>query len=55
MIGHLLGVVLSKRQTGAIPVLAFGVLGWGIGFFVNNLVICNTLMYCGPLSLRALL
>jgi hypothetical protein len=53
MIGHLLGVVLSKRQAGLMTPLAFGILGWGIGFFVNQLVVCNTVMYCGPLSLRA--
>lgn len=39
----------------AIPAFIIGVLGWGIGFFLNQLVACNTVMYCGPLTLPALL
>ncbi|WP_129640923.1 hypothetical protein [Peristeroidobacter agariperforans] len=55
ILGHVLGVAVSKRQANALPVLACGALGWGLGFFLNNLFVCNTVMYCGPLSLRALL
>lgn len=54
-IGHLLGIVLARRHAVAVPMLALGALGWGVGFFLNNLVVCNTVMYCGPLSLKALL
>jgi hypothetical protein len=50
-IGHLLGIVLARRRAVAVPILTLGALGWGLGFFLNQLVVCNTVMYCGPLSL----
>jgi hypothetical protein len=44
---------VRKKQI-AHPFIAFlfGFIGYGVGFFINQLLICNTLMWCGLLSLE---
>ena len=34
-----------------IPALLLGLGGFGVGYFLNQLLVCNTVMWCGPLSL----
>jgi hypothetical protein len=44
--------IVARRMAGASPwaqfLLGFG--GFGLGYFMNQLVICNTVMWCGVLS-----
>lgn len=49
-----LGTVFVTRKKQMIrPFVAFllGFVGCGSGYFINQLVVCNTVMWCGPLSL----
>ena len=56
--GAALGVFLSTylldRQESPSVIFSFlaGLLGFSVGFFLNQLYVCNTDMWCGPLSLR---
>ncbi|MEK0363552.1 hypothetical protein [Pseudomonas sp. CBC3] len=49
--GTLIGAFLSRRLSRPISVLALGFAGTLVGFFLNQVVVCNTLMWCGPFSL----
>ena len=50
-IGIVLALLVARRiQTPALILLA-AFSGLLTGFFVNQLVVCNTVMWCGPLSL----
>lgn len=42
----------ARSTAGAKPVkqFALGFVGFGLGYFVNQLVVCNTVMWCGFLS-----
>lgn len=49
-----LGTAFVTRKKQIIrPFVAFllGLVGFGGGYFINQLVVCNTVMWCGPLSL----
>ena len=53
IVGVLLAGALSKRKSVLTPFSAFlfgfgGLLG---GYFANQFVVCNTVMWCGPFSL----
>jgi uncharacterized membrane protein YGL010W len=49
--GTLIGAFLARRLSTPISVLALGFAGTLVGFFLNQLVVCNTVMWCGALSL----
>jgi len=49
--GTLIGAFLSRRLSRPISVLALGFTGTLVGFFLSQLVVCNTVMWCGALSL----
>lgn len=49
--GTLIGAFLSRRLSRPISVLALGFAGTLVGFFLNQLVVCNTVIWCGALSL----
>lgn len=49
--GTLIGAFLSRRLSRPISVLALGFTGTLVGFFLNQLVVCNTLMWCGAISI----
>lgn len=58
MPGMLLGVAASAwllryRVKASLPwiVAGIGFLGAALGFIVAQMIVCNTLMYCGPLSI----
>jgi hypothetical protein len=53
-IGVMLGAVLSKQTEYPLAGLLSGLLGLLSGFLVNQIVVCNTLMWCGPLSMKIL-
>jgi len=44
---------VARKLNVVNPYLAFvlGLVGFGIGYFLNQLLVCNTVMWCGPLSL----
>lgn len=50
-VGTVIGAFLSRRLSRPISVLALGFAGTLVGFFLNQLVVCNTVMWCGALSL----
>lgn len=50
-VGMLLGAVLARRLRHPAAILLSGMLGLLGGFFVNQLVVCNTVVWCGPLSM----
>jgi hypothetical protein len=50
-IGVMLGAILSKRVQLPVIILLSGLLGLLGGFLVNQLVVCNTGVWCGPLSM----
>ncbi|MGM3388804.1 hypothetical protein KXR94_14260 [Stutzerimonas stutzeri] len=49
--GTLIGAFLSRRLRRPISVLALGFAGTLVGFFLNQLAVCNTVMWCGALPL----
>ncbi len=52
-VGVLIAMAIVKRKA-TITVFAaflFGFVGLLAGYFINQLVVCNTVMWCGPLSL----
>lgn len=53
LIGTLVGTVLLARRpgAGAGKGFAMGLAGLGGGFLANQWLVCQTLMWCGPLSL----
>ena len=49
-----LGIIfVAKKKQITRPLSAFllGFGGWGGGYFINQLAVCNTVMWCGFLSL----
>lgn len=48
---------LLKRKNNRVPAhnLILGFFSFTIGFFINQIFLCNSLMYCGVLSLKVLL
>ncbi|MBC8650699.1 hypothetical protein GYM54_07970 [Pseudomonas sp. MTM4] len=52
-IGTLIGALLSRRLSRLFSAMALGFAGALVGFFLNQLVVCNTLMWCGAFSLPA--
>lgn len=44
-------VARKKQITRPFAAFLLGLGGYGGGYFINQLVVCNTLMWCGPLSL----
>ena len=44
-------VAKKKQITRPLSAFLLGLGGWGGGYFINQLVVCNTVMWCGPLSL----
>ena len=53
LLGAIIAAVLLRRYVSASQVFALlaGFAGFIVGFFINQLLICNTVMWCGPLSL----
>lgn len=53
VVGALIAAVLLRRHasTGPAFALIIGFAGIVVGFFINQLLVCNTVMWCGPLSL----
>ena len=53
VVGVIIAAILLKRRTTTSLFVAFlfGLIGLLSGFFVNHLIICNTVLYCGQLSL----
>jgi hypothetical protein len=49
-LGIVAGAGLLRRWPGPLAGLFCGSLGLLGGFLLNQLVVCNTLMWCGPLS-----
>ena len=51
--GALIAAVLLRRyaSVGPISALITGFAGVMVGFFINQLLLCNTVMWCGPISL----
>lgn len=51
--GGLVAAAHLRRYASAGPATALIVafVGVSIGFFINQLLVCNTVMWCGPLSL----
>jgi hypothetical protein len=50
-----LGAALIARQGKMfrpLPLFVLGIAGYGAGYFINQLVVCNTLMWCGPFSMK---
>ena len=50
-VGIVLGAFLAKRVQHPLIVAVLGFLGLLSGFFINQLIVCNTVMWCGPLSM----
>ena len=50
-IGLLLTGIISRLSKHYRPALAFttGALGFGIGFLINQVFLCSTVLYCGAL------
>ncbi|MFT3959834.1 hypothetical protein [Propionivibrio sp.] len=44
-------VARKKCLSQPIALFLLGLGGYGTGYFLNQLVVCNTVMWCGPLSL----
>jgi predicted membrane protein len=53
VVGALIATVLLRRVVSTGPALALvtGFSGVMVGFLINQLLVCNTVMWCGPLSL----
>jgi len=53
IIGVLLAAVTAKRKNITLPYtsLSMGLGGLLIGYLINQTVVCNTVMWCGPLSM----
>lgn len=49
-IGTLIGAFLSRRLSNQVSAMALGFAGALVGFVINQLFVCNTLMRCGALS-----
>ena len=52
-IGVLVTAIVAKKKVATHPfvLFLFGFGGLLVGYFLNQLVVCNTVMWCGPLSL----
>jgi hypothetical protein len=50
-IGLLLAAVLAKRidSISSLRWLTLGLIGFGVGFGINQAIVCKTLIYCGAL------
>ncbi|MGA4321772.1 hypothetical protein [Ectopseudomonas hydrolytica] len=55
IISAILTASLVKRKFGNRPLMALslGLSGLLIGYFINQIIVCNSVMWCGPLSLSA--
>ena len=53
IIGVLLAAVKAKKKHITLPYtsLSIGLGGLLIGYLINQIVVCNTVMWCGPLSM----
>ncbi|HAQ27767.1 hypothetical protein [Stutzerimonas nitrititolerans] len=51
-IGIALAASLANRSQRTVTVLLLGFFGLLSGFLINQFVVCNTLMWCGPLSMH---
>lgn len=53
-IGICLSAFLLKRKKAPSFIIAFcaGLFGVVFGFFLNQIIVCNTVMWCGPLSIK---
>ena len=52
-IGVLVTAIVARKKAATHPfvLFLFGFVGLLVGYFLNQLVVCNTVMWCGPLSL----
>ena len=50
ILGLSTGAFISKKYKKPVTILCCAILGIGVGFFVNQLLMCNIVMWCGPLS-----
>ena len=51
VIGLIVGAHLSKSTNRPVIALLLGLLAALAGFLFNQLMVCNTVMWCGPLSI----
>ncbi|MGB0132466.1 hypothetical protein [Dokdonella sp.] len=51
VIGLILGVIAARRTQHPATVLMLALMSILGGFFINQVVVCNTLIWCGPLSM----
>lgn len=51
-IGIIVGAIISKRIQHPLVVLLFGFFGMTSGFLINQFILCNTVMWCGALSME---
>ena len=49
-IGTLIGAFLSRRLSNQISAMALGFIRTLVGFVINQLVVCNSLVSCGAIS-----
>ena len=49
-IGLMFGAFLSTRSWSSVSALLLGIGGLLGGFLINQVVVCNTIMWCGPMS-----
>lgn len=52
VLAAIVSAFVARSTSGAKPVTQFvlGFVGFGLGYFANQLVVCNTVMWCGFLS-----
>lgn len=48
--GIVVGAILARWHRGGVAIFLCGLLGLLGGFLLNQLAVCNTLIWCGPLS-----
>jgi hypothetical protein len=53
LVGAMAVAFVARKLRIANPLVAFlfGLAGFGVGYFFNQILVCNTVMWCGPLSL----
>ena len=53
IVGVLLAAVTAKKKSINLPYTSFsmGLCGLLVGYFINQTIVCNTVMWCGPLSM----
>lgn len=47
-IGLIIAIIITWRSQNPIKLFFSPVIWIGLGFFINQMIVCNTLMWCGP-------